>query len=100
MVQFCAPLANYCCSDSASSIVLYIEHQALFLNEFYVALFHDQGFNNALERAFNYYMNKAETWKELVQKDMSIDFSWDSSASQYEELYDKAVLRARTASRS
>lgn len=68
--------------------------------KFDVALFHDQGFNAALERAFNYYKNNADTWKELVQKDMSIDFSWDSSASQYEELYEKAVLRARTASRS
>ncbi|MCD7455158.1 putative starch synthase 4, chloroplastic/amyloplastic [Datura stramonium] len=71
------------------------------LHFFDVALFRDCGFNNALERVFDlHYMNNAETWKELVQKDMSIDFSWDSSASQYEELYEKAVLRARTASRS
>lgn len=68
--------------------------------KFDVELFHDQGFNDALGRAFNYYMNNAETWKDLVQKDMNIDFSWDSSASQYEELYEKAVLRARAASRS
>ncbi|OIT39343.1 putative starch synthase 4, chloroplasticamyloplastic [Nicotiana attenuata] len=71
-----------------------------FRNGFTFVTADEQGFNNALERAFNYYMNNAETWKELVQKDMNIDFSWDSSASQYEELYDKAVLRARTASRS
>lgn len=45
-------------------------------------------------------MNNYEIWKEFVQKDMSIDFSWDSSASQYEELYEKAVLRARAASRN
>ncbi|CAN4080158.1 unnamed protein product [Withania somnifera] len=71
-----------------------------FRNGFTFVTADEQGFNNALERAFNYYMNNAEIWKELVQKDMSIDFSWDSSASQYEELYEKAVLRARTASRS
>ncbi|XP_055805780.1 probable starch synthase 4, chloroplastic/amyloplastic isoform X2 [Solanum dulcamara] len=71
-----------------------------FRNGFTFVTADEQGFNNALERAFNYYMNNTETWKELVQKDMSIDFSWDSSASQYEELYEKAVLRARAASRS
>jgi len=26
---------------------------------------------------------------------MKIDFSWDSSATQYEELYEKALARAR-----
>ncbi|XP_059289276.1 probable starch synthase 4, chloroplastic/amyloplastic isoform X1 [Lycium ferocissimum] len=71
-----------------------------FRNGFTFVTADEQGFNNALERAFNYYMNNAETWKELVHNDMSMDFSWDSSASQYEELYQKAVLKARTASRS
>ncbi|KAJ8545339.1 hypothetical protein K7X08_017922 [Anisodus acutangulus] len=71
-----------------------------FRNGFTFVTADEQGFNAAIERAFNYYMNDAETWKELVQKDMSMDFSWDSSASQYEELYEKAVLRARTARRS
>ncbi|KAJ8761286.1 hypothetical protein K2173_001342 [Erythroxylum novogranatense] len=55
----------------------------------------EQGMNIALERAFNYYRNNPGVWKELVQKDMSIDFSWESSASQYEELYAKSVARAR-----
>lgn len=71
-----------------------------FRNGFTFVTADEQGFNDALGRAFNYYMNNAETWKDLVQKDMNIDFSWDSSASQYEELYEKAVLRARAASRS
>ncbi|KAK4347338.1 hypothetical protein RND71_033677 [Anisodus tanguticus] len=71
-----------------------------FRNGFTFVTADELGFNAAIERAFNYYMNDAETWKELVQKDMSMDFSWDSSASQYEELYEKAVLRARTARRN
>ncbi|XP_021303377.1 probable starch synthase 4, chloroplastic/amyloplastic isoform X2 [Sorghum bicolor] len=55
----------------------------------------EQGFDSALERAFNYYHRKPEVWKQLVQKDMKIDFSWDTSASQYEEIYQRAAARAR-----
>jgi glycogen synthase len=50
-----------------------------------------------LERAFNYYHRKPEVWKQLVQKDMKIDFSWDTSASQYEDIYQRAAARARAA---
>ena len=56
-----------------------------------------QGFDSALERAFNYYHRKPEVWKQLVQKDMKIDFSWDTSASQYEDIYQRAAARARAA---
>ncbi|XAR59312.1 Starch synthase [Bertholletia excelsa] len=57
----------------------------------------ERGVNNALERAFNYYRNGSQSWEQIVQKNMSIDFGWDSSASQYEELYQKSVARARSA---
>lgn len=57
-----------------------------------------QAFSNALERAFNHYMHDPNGWKELVQKDMSIDFSWESSSSLYEALYAKSAVRARSAS--
>lgn len=50
-----------------------------------------------MERAFDCYKNRPEIWQQLVQKVMRIDFSWDSSAEQYEELYQKAVARARAA---
>ncbi|PON74029.1 Glycogen synthase [Trema orientale] len=59
----------------------------------------EQGVNNALERAFNYYRNNPESWQQLVQNVMTLDFSWDSSASLYEELYSKAVARAKAAGR-
>lgn len=59
-----------------------------------------QGFNSALDRAIQYYKNDRESWEQLVQKVMSIDFSWDSSAEQYEELYAKSVARARAAKRT
>ncbi|XP_031388336.1 probable starch synthase 4, chloroplastic/amyloplastic isoform X1 [Punica granatum] len=60
----------------------------------------EQGLSSAFERAFNHYNNSAETWQQLVQKVMNLDFSWDSSASQYEELYSKSVARARAAQRT
>jgi len=56
----------------------------------------EQGLNQALDRAITYYRKKANWWLELVKKVMMIDFSWDSSASQYEELYEKALARARS----
>ncbi|KAE8674225.1 putative starch synthase 4 [Hibiscus syriacus] len=56
--------------------------------------------DSALERAFDLYKNNKEIWKQLVQNDMNMDFSWDSSASQYEELYTKSLSRARAAASS
>ncbi|XP_021295195.1 probable starch synthase 4, chloroplastic/amyloplastic isoform X2 [Herrania umbratica] len=72
-----------------------IPHQ--FQNGFTFTTPDEQGVNTALERAFNLYKNDKASWQRLVQKDMNIDFSWDSSASQYEELYAKSVARARAA---
>ncbi|CAJ2677933.1 unnamed protein product [Trifolium pratense] len=60
----------------------------------------EKGINGALVRAINLYQNDPESWKQLVQKDMNIDFSWDSSAAQYEELYLKSVTRGRATKRA
>ncbi|KAL6282586.1 hypothetical protein ACE6H2_013515 [Prunus campanulata] len=57
----------------------------------------ERGVNGALERAFDLYTSKPDSWQQLVEKVMNMDFSWDSSASQYEELYSKSVARARAA---
>lgn len=71
-----------------------------FRNGFTFSTPDEQGVNNALERAFNLYSNNPESWQQLVQKDMNMDFSWESSAAHYEELYSKSVARARAASRA
>ncbi|KAF5205102.1 Glycogen synthase [Thalictrum thalictroides] len=55
----------------------------------------EQSAGNALERAFSHYRKNIESWQQLVQRNMKIDFSWDSSASQYIELYEKSVARAK-----
>ncbi|CAL9015800.1 unnamed protein product [Prunus brigantina] len=60
----------------------------------------ERGVNGALERAFDLYTSKPDSWQQLVEKVMNMDFSWDSSASQYEELYSKSVARSRAAART
>ncbi|KAK7363272.1 hypothetical protein VNO77_05408 [Canavalia gladiata] len=71
-----------------------------FCNGFTFVNADEQGLNGALVRAFNLWRNSPESWKQLVQRDMNIDFSWESSAAQYEELYIKSVARARAAKRA
>ena len=34
------------------------------------------------------YYDKKRDWNKIVERGMSKDFSWKSSAKQYEELYD------------
>jgi starch synthase len=34
------------------------------------------------------YYDKKRDWNKIVERGMSKDFSWNSSAKQYEELYD------------
>lgn len=68
-----------------------------FRNGFTFSTPDEHGVNSALDRAFNYYRNNTEVWQQLVQKDMNMDFSWELSTSQYEELYLKSVARARVA---
>lgn len=59
---------------------------------------HEKDLNHALDRAINYFVQRREWWQDLVRKAMLLDFSWDSSASQYEELYERAIARAKGAS--
>lgn len=56
----------------------------------------EKGLNHALERSFAYYKQKPNWWIDLVKKTMNMDFSWDSSAAQYEELYENSVARAKS----
>ncbi|XP_057764052.1 probable starch synthase 4, chloroplastic/amyloplastic isoform X2 [Salvia miltiorrhiza] len=69
-----------------------------FRNGFTFLTADEQDFNSALKRAFYHYMNDGDNWKQLVQKVMNLDFSWDSSAPLYEQLYRKSVARARARS--
>jgi starch synthase len=44
-----------------------------------------------LRQARKFYENKEE-WKRIMLNGMTCDFSWDSSARKYAELYQKAIL--------
>ncbi|CAA6661287.1 unnamed protein product [Spirodela intermedia] len=59
----------------------------------------EQGLSGAMKRGFKLYMRNPDAWRDLVQKNMAIDFSWDSSSAQYEQLYENSLARARKSSR-
>lgn len=42
---------------------------------------------NTLQYAMHVYYNKKREWNKLVDRAMAADFSWNSSARKYEELY-------------
>ncbi|MFH1709988.1 MAG: glycogen synthase GlgA [bacterium] len=46
--------------------------------------------DDAIKRAIEAYNNKKK-WKALVLRDMKLDYSWDASAKQYVDLYEKAL---------
>nr|GEX19984.1 copia protein [Tanacetum cinerariifolium] len=56
-----------------------------------------QGYNDVFDRAFKDYLSDSEGWEELMHKVMSIDFSWKTSMSQYEELYQQSITKASAA---
>jgi starch synthase len=48
----------------------------------------------AIKRAEAWFYRR-DNWKNLMRRDMKLDFSWKSSARKYEELYLRAVRMAR-----
>lgn len=48
----------------------------------------------AIVRAFEVY-KIPQAWRGLIRRAMRTDFSWDTSARRYEDLYDKAVSLAK-----
>ena len=46
-------------------------------------------FLDAIKNALEAYKDK-DTWLKLVKRGMKLDFSWENSAKQYIELYQKA----------
>ena len=48
----------------------------------------------AVKRAVELFKNQ-KVWKQLVKRGMECDFSWENSAKQYLELYNKAIQKHR-----
>jgi starch synthase len=47
---------------------------------------------DAIERALTVYRDK-KTWLQLIRRCMAVDFSWDRSAGEYIDLYEKAIKK-------
>jgi starch synthase len=53
--------------------------------------FSSYSLGKAIEHALDLYSNDPENWKQRQIRAMSLDFSWEKSASRYVELYEKAI---------
>jgi len=51
---------------------------------------------DAIDRAIYVYNNCPDEWKALVRRAMEMDFSWDSSAKKYEELYKYTIKKGKS----
>jgi starch synthase len=52
-------------------------------------------FWNALREALHIYRVDPESWRALQVQGMTADFSWDTSARAYQQLYEWAIARTR-----
>ena len=43
--------------------------------------------NSIRDANYSYSIQKRE-WNKIVDRDMAVDFSWNTSAGKYQELYD------------
>ncbi len=48
---------------------------------------------NTIRRAVDFYYNRKEIWKLIVERGMRADFSWDKSASEYLRMYNETLER-------
>ena len=65
-------------------------------NGFKFAHYSGEAFLSVIKRGIAVYINK-KAWKQVVANGMAADFSWERSAKEYVELYQK-VLKARAPS--
>ncbi|NLH96828.1 MAG: glycogen synthase GlgA [Clostridiaceae bacterium] len=64
-------------------------------NGFSFSEFSSDAMLDAIDRAVRVYKNRPEEWKTLIKRAMKIDFSWDSSAKKYEELYKHTIEKRK-----
>lgn len=61
-------------------------------NGFSFANYNSDEMIKVMYNAVDVYYNKKEDWKTLVKNAMSTDVSWEKSATEYCELYDKLIV--------
>jgi len=59
---------------------------------FFILKFSEQGISDAIIYALKYFQDK-RVWGVLVKNGMDKDFSWSSSAQQYQDLYREIISR-------
>ena len=51
--------------------------------------------HDAIKRAIDAYSSRKK-WRAMMQRDMGLDYSWETSARKYVELYEKAMAKSRS----
>jgi starch synthase len=62
---------------------------------FTFANYNSEDFWNTLQQAIYIYRNDPETWRTIQQNGMRNDYSWQSSARAYQQVYEWAIARTR-----
>jgi starch synthase len=57
--------------------------------------YNSDDFWNALHRALHIYRVDPESWRAMQRKGMMNDYSWETSARAYQQVYEWAVARVR-----
>jgi starch synthase len=65
------------------------------VNGFVFTDYNADDFWNAVHEALHIYRVDADSWRALQYQGMTGDFSWDTSARAYQQLYEWAIARAR-----
>jgi starch synthase len=65
------------------------------VNGFAFAHYNADDFWNCLREALHLYRTNPEKWRSLQYAGMTSDFSWETSARSYQQLYEWAIARAR-----
>jgi starch synthase len=74
----------------ADTIEDYNEHKGTG-NGFVFKEYDAQEFYNTITRAVGIYRNSPQVWQSLMERTMKYDFSWERSAKEYVDLYQKAM---------
>ena len=65
-------------------------------NGFSFAGFSSDEMLDAIDRAISVYNNRPDEWRTLIRRAMELDYSWDSSAKQYENLYKHTMKKRKS----
>ncbi len=62
-------------------------------NGFTFANYNAHDMLNTIRRAVDFYYNRKDIWKLIVERGMRADFSWDKSAKEYKRMYQETIRK-------